>query len=616
MEDEDLAIMNGSYFQYDYHDAVPDEVTSGYHGFTGVESEINDDENNSIHSVKEKPVSEDIETPQIVKAVVKTSTLEEQKESTSVEETKNRSNQKYRIGSRFIRNESQEYGRIVGFNGDIYQVFFPHDKSCHSYKECDFNAVKFIKTQRRPAKTIKPKKHPERSSDKVLRCPRCQRRFSSNPNDDVSGRAPVQSQNCAHVVCVDCVQSIRMDSSFKNDNANSNRKLRTTVDCPFCKKSKSFNAIDPTVCVAMCNMVKLYEEMERQRKQNKIRDKIIGESTSKTIDKKEKKRHSSSVRERYTPEQETKLKRHRKESRKGSYHETKKAEKGKELDTLIRCKSCKKDKILDKFSSKQVEKFKQLSESLCRRCEEKVLVQMQLGSGANKVSTTVEVAKKHGTKPKFLTTIVPWNGSMFEDNRSLPPNLIVDGYTRDSWGLLNNDDEQQEQCWLKTCFWSTGNSMTNFLDFLKERKKSAYGTFLLPDKKTDGFFVIPYDQSIETGSTIFIGKYIIGLGLLEDPKSNTNTTNDLNFSEFQDSSSTLKKLLVAEFKSSQNLSIIPQGSVKVAQKISTRPEGPSSPRGTANWFRQRVVIEDADTDDEDNVAAVEDNKNTQMAESV
>jgi hypothetical protein len=35
--------------------------------------------------------------------------------------------------------------------------------------------------------------------------------------------------------------------------------MRSTVDCPFCEKTRSFNAIEPTICQAMCQMVSLLE---------------------------------------------------------------------------------------------------------------------------------------------------------------------------------------------------------------------------------------------------------------------------------------------------------------------------------------------------------------------
>jgi hypothetical protein len=514
----------------------------------------------------------------------------------------------FATGSRFIKTDSQKYGRVVGFDRNLYQVFFPHDKSCDYYTEQDFNTVKFIQEHKRPSQNIKNQKGQERNSDKVLRCPRCTSRFSSNPNNAVSGLAPVQSQNCAHVMCVNCVQALRMDASQKSSTSNNTRKLRATVDCPFCKKAKSFNANDPTICVAMCQMVRLYEDMESQKNEDRIRRKIEEDERQ---EKQEKKRSEAKKRQRSSKNEKRKD-----YQRKKDEHERSKRSRIKDSDTKqlknntkhLKCKSCKQEKISEKFSTKQLEKIKVKSRPLCRRCEEKYIITKQLGGDVNKVTTTVKVAKKHGSRPKFLTTIVPWNnGAVIRESTPLPPDLVIDGYTRDEWGSLGNSDTNQEECWLKCSFWSTGSGIATFLKFLKEHEKSAYGTFLLPDQQTDGFFVIPFDQptqSVNTQSNIFQCKYILDLGLLGGMSSNSSepvagpSTSLLE----QQPGSSLRNLLAAEFKTSQSLVAVPQGSVKAARKLSSRPEGPAISCGPNNWFRQRIVIkepgDETDTDEE------------------
>ena len=526
------------------------------------------------------------------------------------------SSQKYDSGSRFIQMDSEKYGRIVGFNGERYQVYFPHDKSCHEYTEDDFKAVKFIKPQKRPSPNIKPRKEGEGNKDKVLRCLRCDSRFASNPNDNVSGRAPVQSQNCAHVMCVNCVQAIRMNSSSKNGNA-SHRKLRATVDCPFCKKSKSFNAVDPTICVAMCHMVKLYEEMEHQRNEDRIRKKIEQEDKKERIKKRRHHTHHthhSPSKSHNKIDDPARSKRVKKE--KGNIP---KATSSSRKNKSIQCKSCKKEKSFDKFSSKQIDKMKRKVPPLCRNCEGKGDIDKQFGKGAGKLSTII-YSKKPGSSSvaKFLTTAVPWDNrnKTMKNQTPLPSHLTIDGYTRDSWGLLNNDDkEQEEQCWVKEYFWGSGNGVPPFLKFLNEHKKSAYGTFVLPDKN-DGFLVIPYDQTIRSGH-IFQCKYVLGLGLhgdksggsIDNSKSNSIKENPSVIDQEDGPSSTLRKLLATEFKTSQSLMAVPQGSVKAAQKLSSRPEGPAASLGPANWFRQRIVIQEDGEGDADDTSPLKKNFN-------
>ena len=484
---------------------------------------------------------------------------------------------KYPTGTRFVK-DSDKYGRIVGFDGELYQVYYPQDGTCDSFTEKDFDEVKFIKPHKRPSQCRRPVN--EEEDDKVPRCPKCMEIFSSNPLDKTSGHAPLQSQNCSHVICIDCIQAMRMSSS------QSNSRLRSTVDCPFCKKPKSFNAAEPTICLPMCQMVALYNKMELKRGDELKREKVQEQQRKERKDKSNKRQRSS--------------KDGRTESKQRSKHDGQKKDKISSKSSLktaclsnIKCTSCKKDKLANKFSSKQLERAnKEKQRVLCRRCEEKGNLQKQLGSGFDKVSTTLLVAKEQGSKPKFLTTIVPYeNGAAAaKQSNPLPSNLTLDGYSREPWSRFANDDLQQEELWTKSYLWSTGDAIAGFLSFLKKHGKSAYGTFLLPDG-TDGFFVIPFDQPpppLETrqddSRNVFQCKCILGLGLI-GPK----------WEEGHASSSTLRKLLAAEFKTSQSLAEVPKGSVQVVKKLA----GPAAPvsRGVQNWFRERIVIKEDEEDD-------------------
>jgi len=125
------------------------------------------------------------------------------------------------------------------------------------------------------------------------------------------------------------------------------------------------------------------------------------------------------------------------------------------------------------------------------------------------------VHKKRRFKTKVLTTTLPFSGpsgQALKRNLSFPSHLLINT----SFGLFANSDEEQEQLWLKTIMWSSNNDgMKGILKFLKEQGKSAYGTFELPDK-TDGFFVIPYDQPEDMSEGVLRCKYVLGLGVLND----------------------------------------------------------------------------------------------------
>lgn len=486
-------------------------------------------------------------------------------------ESKEETEAKYPRGT-YFKDSKDRYGRVVGFYGQFYQIYYTKDGNCDVLREVDFAEVKIVQPHKRPSQN----QH-RAPKDNIPCCPNCKRLFSSDPRDKSSGSVPVQSQKCAHVICFDCVQSMRM-SSCKN-----NKQLRSTVDCPICRKPQSFNGKDPTVCLAMCEVVSLHNKMKLRRNHE------LKPASRREQEKTNHKRQGSSSRE------------DRKKRKKASKHKNTKQEDVKKSTSNMKCTTCAKEKRLDKFSSKQLKKgISGAHKVLCRRCEEKGKFQSRWGSGFEKYSTTISVAKKERSKPKFLTTVTPWkNGVALKLSNALPSNLTINGYSREPFSRLSNEDLEQEAAWTKSKLWSTGDEIQKFIHFLQQAKKSAYGTFLLPNG-TDGFFVIPYDQPPPTD--IFICKYILGLGVTgsvdvkEAPGSSTTD-------ERQDSKSTLRKLLAAEYKTSQSLNEVPQGSV-TAKKVSTGPEAQSVSHGPGDWFRERIVIKESDDEDSEKESSV------------
>ena len=351
-------------------------------------------------------------------------------------------------------------------------------------------------------------------------------------------------------------------------SCSSNSRLRATVDCPICKKPQSFNGKDPTICLAMCEVVSLYNKMEAKR------DHETKPSNHLEQAKSDRKRESSTNRE----------------DRKKRQQKATKQEMKKKSAKNMKCMSCSKEKHIEKFSSKQLKKGMNGDKVFCGRCEEKGKIQSKWGSGFGKYSTTISVAKTERSKPSFLTTVVPWcNGYAQKQVNGLPANLTIYGYSRESFSRLSNEDLEQEAVWTKSQLWSTGDGIRSLLRFLHQEKKSAYGTFLLPNGK-DGFFVIPFDQTPPTD--IFICKYVIGLGVTgSDPKEEFGSTAS---NEGKESTSTLRKLLAAEYKTSQSLDEVPKGSV-AAKKYYAGPVASSAPPGRtgSDWFRERIVIKDS-----------------------
>ena len=229
---------------------------------------------------------------------------------------------KYKIGTKFIRQTDKNYGRIVGFDGQFYQVYYK-DTSCDALTEDAISKMKFIH-HKRPRKMKKM-----RNDFMEPRCPQCSKLYSADSSQVKSGRTPIQSQNCSHLICFDCLQAIRIRDSTKRQ-----KNLRNTVDCPFCHKAKAFNAIDPTVCIPMCQMAAMYYQMKYKENlfenENKLRKR---ERPQLTCDRKRSKSCTDN----------------RKNSNIDKMHIDKK-------EQSIKCPYCKIDKEKDKFSSRQLER--------------------------------------------------------------------------------------------------------------------------------------------------------------------------------------------------------------------------------------------------------------------
>ena len=486
---------------------------------------------------------------------------------------------KYKVGTKFIRPTDKNYGRIVGFDGQFYQVYYK-DTSCDALTEDALSKMKFIHHKR-------PRKMKKMTNDFMEpKCPQCSKLYSIDSTQVKSGRTPIQSQNCSHLICFDCLQAIRIrDSTMKQ------RNLRSTVDCPFCNNAKAFNVVDPTVCIPMCQMAAMYYQMKYKEKLFTNGNK--GHKRETTQLSCDRKRSKSCIDQK-------------KDSNKNEMYIDKK-------EQSIKCPYCKKCKKKDKFSSRQLERRESGNKKFqCRRCEDKDRIQQKFGPGYDKFSTTMYI-KKGGSTPKFLTTVLPYsggfNGCPLQSDIHLLSNLLIDGYTRETYGRLANDDGEQEKLWMKSFLWSSNSEKLNeILTFLKSQEKSAYGTFILPDK-TDGFFVIPFDQPDSMSKGVFRCKYVLGLGVLSDESEGCEDQPKVNETE----TSTLRSLLIAESKLSQALEMVPQGSVKAAKKVPF-PSSPALSRGPSDWFRQRIVIEEISDDDDDD-DDVEQEEKPDMAKS-
>jgi len=589
---------------------------------------------------------------------------------------------KYAIGTQFIGDindpTSEKYGRIVGFDGSLYQVYYPKDKTCHSFHEADFEKVKIIQKSSHQ----RPKKRNQLSV--VIKqpcCPECDRPFSSEMLDATKPNVPVQSQNCSHVICIDCVHALRVSNS--QQCVGRVNRIRGTVDCPICNNKQSFNGLNPTICVSMTQVVSMYNRMQtmkstimptpksrrrRRREISEVERRMQKERAHEEFKKQKKieayhdrpgrqkeqkhreapshpmnldkghhsvddvridtsSKHEHGERKKHTRQKEDcrtdeGYKRQKRSAEQGSRsHDREREEKSsRDKNREIKCSSCKRHKPKEKYSSKQQERNKQnKARVFCRRCEEKAIIQDKWGPGTAECSITLNISKGkfQSSTIKFLSSLVPWKYGRVSRQKIdvLPNDLTFDGYTRDSFGRLSNDDEEQERLWKKAEFWTTGDGISRFLDFLKKERKSAFGSFVLPNGK-DGFFVLPYDQRDEpqdpkkrsgknSVSKIVCFKYIIGLDIVgggssKADKHETRASGHYD-EEFSNATSQevqpsmLKQLLSAQSETENCLTQVPKGSVRTVLDAQTIPDLPQQSRGPTDWSRGgTVIVEESD----------------------
>jgi hypothetical protein len=366
------------------------------------------------------------------------------------EQTTERHCHKFKLGARFINpGPPERYGRVVGWDGKYYQLYYPKTLACESMLESVLSTMNFVSHKRpRMKRKLSTEEHRKLSEHPV--CGLCNLPFQAELG---SGKCPVQSQNCSHLLCFDCIQAIRV----RETQSSCKKTMRSTVDCPFCEKTRSFNAVEPTICQAMCQMVSLLES------------RVIDYSVckKKIFHEKEAEMKSSSSSDTAT-------------------------------DKNVRCPYCNETKPAENYSTKQTQRRINGKRNFqCRRCEEKEIITRRFGNHDNsKYCTSLSILNEGSKKPKFLATILPVsdvNGNEVFQCHPLPGHLNITGYTREEYARLSNTE--QENLWTKCYFWCTNDKkMMDLLNFLSSEKKSAYGIFLLEDKETDGFFIIPHDQ--------------------------------------------------------------------------------------------------------------------------
>jgi len=132
------------------------------------------------------------------------------------------------------------------------------------------------------------------------------------------------------------------------------------------------------------------------------------------------------------------------------------------------------------------------------------------------------VAPSPGAPGEFLATVTTNNG---ED---LPFEVTLDNYTRDNWGTAAKCSGV-DVTWKEIQLYSIDgrNKLPGFLKYLKERKKSAFGQFLLPDGTSDddsikGLFVLPFDQPVSSDQNFCYCKYILNHKLVLKPTQKAN----------------------------------------------------------------------------------------------
>jgi len=120
-------------------------------------------------------------------------------------------------------------------------------------------------------------------------------------------------------------------------------------------------------------------------------------------------------------------------------------------------------------------------------------------------------------KANFLATLNPISTSG-GDEEDLPFEITLDRYTRDPWSVLKPpNDEIWKFAWFKSI--DGKNRLPDFLKFLKERKKAAYGKFESPhpDEVTGdintALFLVPFEQPLcpegESAQDLIYVKYCL-----------------------------------------------------------------------------------------------------------
>mmetsp|Transcript_9599 Transcript_9599/g.14295 ORF Transcript_9599/g.14295 Transcript_9599/m.14295 type:complete len:189 (-) Transcript_9599:303-869(-) len=109
-----------------------------------------------------------------------------------------------------------------------------------------------------------------------------------------------------------------------------------------------------------------------------------------------------------------------------------------------------------------------------------------------------------GAPAEFLATVVPMETGESTDASSstvqLPFEIQLDNYTRETWSLLqqrNDNNIPWEKKALTTADARSAKKLHGFLKYLKERKKSSSAKLRLEGedgRQSVGCFLIPYDQ--------------------------------------------------------------------------------------------------------------------------
>lgn len=487
-------------------------------------------------------------------------------------------------------------------------------------------------------------------------CPICTEEFTCDTANRESGRLPLQAIHCPHVICKECIAKIHL--TFVQGDNNIRRKF---VDCPICKRSKSFNVQEPTVCLTMCEMVELCQTINQQQKEPPTTD-VSTDIRRRRMLRAAEERYEAAKRQRVgepeaivvssggeTAASATAVKpdpapssssharliptvlicsgcRMARKLKKFAKDQVKKGVKDHRADIychecLVQCSNCHVNKAKDKYSSKQL-----LSKSppVCRRCEDKATIRKRFGQKLQNI--TIQIQKWNSSiqrnQKSHLATAVQWPivpilpDHQLQHNTELPDDLNLDGYSRETWALLENNPEG---VWTTVNLRLLGNKAAGFIKFLSENKKSAYASFKLASG-SDGFFVIPYDQPpVEKldddddtgdahGDVVLHCKYVIGLGLdlgRPEPPTAGDSTNEIrsysgdtegetrNGEEDYMTKSKLSNLLSKVRKTDKAISSMPQAVarqyIQNQNNALARPDIPLSSPGSGDWYRPSTM---------------------------